>query len=60
MWLEKKNFVNLAIINFDQFKVNHTIFYDLKQFIHVVKLEMYESNIKDANLSSQIFWNNQN
>jgi hypothetical protein len=29
---------------FDKFKVNYSIFYDLKQFIHVVKIETYSKS----------------
>jgi hypothetical protein len=39
------DFVNIYSY-FDKFEVNYTMFYDLTLFIHVVKLEMYESKIK--------------
>ena len=51
MALFYKRFPKYIYINryFDKFKLNYTIFYDIKQLIHVhvVKLETYESNIRE-------------
>ena len=40
------DFVKNICSYFDKFEVHRTIFYDLILFIHVVKLETYESKIK--------------
>jgi hypothetical protein len=43
--IDFNEFVNIRSY-FDKFEVNYTMFYDLTLFIHVVKLETYESKIK--------------